>query len=88
MANFNEQCICIKLCLKLRKTPSDMQETKSVFTVMTQQANISHVSGKTITIHVRRKWGESGQTPGLCWLTFLTEDIVHQKFVPPCYMVN
>jgi len=29
-----------------------MQETKSVFAVMTQQANSSPVSGKTITIHV------------------------------------
>jgi len=46
MANFNELCICIKFCLKLRKTPSDMWETKSVFTVMTQQANNSPVSGK------------------------------------------
>jgi len=52
VANFNEQCICIKFCLKLRKTPSDMQETESVFAVVTQQANSSPVSGKTIAIHV------------------------------------
>jgi hypothetical protein len=55
MVDLNEQYICVKFCLKLRKTASDMQETNSVLAVMTQQAISSPVSGKTMATHVRRK---------------------------------
>jgi hypothetical protein len=46
MADSKKQCICFKFCLKLTKTASRTQETKSGFTVKAQKQNGNPVGEK------------------------------------------
>jgi len=79
MANLTKWCIYVTFCCKVWKPTSKTQEPKSVFLVMTQKKNSSHLSGKACPLHIWIKPGKSGQNiTGIFVTYFDCEGAVHQ----------